>query len=457
MNTFLLCSLLELTYSIYLRNDAVEYARQNYNKNNHECGNNTDDYLKCSPFAYFGNEFCNYDSHGGDCANFVSQCLVYGGKHENLSGTANCRGYPCGFEEPGARKLGKCLQEKGWNSTCDKFMEPPIYIKPGDVLIYHESSCDSNPAHAVIITSIEPFVNITGRSKLMKDELYNYNEEKPYYQWLHYIDIDIDVDDYGKPLESYKYIITIKKVQLGFFPCSETIGVFDFYIYGDMNKDIETWETITINLNTPSDQKIEATCIPYYTKLIQYFICQINICEYPLNNIDIYLPIEPPISEKYGFINWKNIIGESPGISNKISKSKVTCLPKELNTFIPSSIKSEGCENKNKNIFTIYGNWMYDKEDKKPFFWDINLLILNGNNKRAYCEYNSFKSNMKCEYEGYGIIKFEEAYSTFINIFKMNEFSSSVELKDCSLSDDNWLNLSSHYLVFLISFIILLG
>jgi hypothetical protein len=246
-------------------------------------------------------------------------------------------------------------------------------------------------------------------------------------------------------------------VQLRFFPYYETRGEYDFYIYGDMNKDIEGWETITINLNTPSDQKIEATCKPYYNKLIQYFICQINICEYPLNNIDIYLPIEPPISEKYGFINWKNIIGESPGISNKISKSKVTCLPKELNTFIPSSIKSEGCENKNKNIFTIYGNWMYDKEDKKPFFWDINLLILNGNNKRAYCEYNSFKSNMKCEYEGYGIIKFEEAYSTFINIFKMNEFSSSVELKDCSLSDDNWLNLSSHYLVFLISFIILLG
>jgi len=216
INTFLLYSLLTLIYSTYLRDEAVEYAKKNYNKINHECGNNSDDHLKYSPFAYFGNEFCNYDSHGGDCANFVSQCLVYGGKHENLNGTNNCRGYPCGFEEPGARKLGKCLQEKGWNSTCDKFKEPPSYIKPGDVLIYHESSCDSSQAHAVIITSIEPYVKITGRSELMKDEIYNYNIEKPYYQWLYYI----DVDDYGKPLESYNYIINIKKVTLGILPCS---------------------------------------------------------------------------------------------------------------------------------------------------------------------------------------------------------------------------------------------
>ena len=451
MNTFLLYSLLTFIYSIYLRDEAVEYARQNYNKISHECG----DHLKCSPFAYFGKEFCNYTSHGGDCANFVSQCLVYGGKHENLNGTDYCRGYPCGFEEPGAQKLGKCLQEKGWNSTCGKFKEPPSYIKPGDVLIYYESSCDTSHAHAVIITSIEPYVKITGRSELKKDEIYNYYIEKPYYQWLHYIDEDEDEDDdYDKSLDTYDYIITIKKVSLGILPCSEMEGDYYFYINVDMNKDISLSEKLTINLYTSSDQKIEAICTPFYVIIQPFFICHINILKYPLNNVDIYLPNEPPISKKYAFINWKKTIGKSPGISNKISNSKVTCLPKEKNTFIPSSIKSEGCESK-KNIFTIYGKWMYDIEDKKPFFWDIDLLILNENNKTAYCEYDPFKLNMKCEYDGYGIIKFEEAYSTCIYIFKMNEFSSSVELEDCTISD-NGLNLSSHHLVFLISFIILL-
>jgi len=231
-------------------------------------------------------------------------------------------------------------------------------------------------------------------------------------------------------------------------------GDYYFYIYGDMNEDISLSEELTINLYTSSDQKIKAICTPF-SEIIQFFICNINILGYPLNNVDIYLPNEPPISKKYGFINWKNIIGKSPGISNKITKTKVTCLPKEKNAFIPSSIISKGCESK-KNIFTINGIWMYDIEDKKPLFWDINLLILNENNKFAYCQYDYFNLNMNCEYDGYGIIKFEETYSISLYIFKMNELSSSVELKDCS-SNANWLNLYSQPLVLFISFIILLS
>ena len=94
-------SLLILCYSIYLRDDAVQYAKDYYNTIQHKCGNNANDFNKCTPFAYFGNEFCDYEHHDGDCANFVSQCLVFGGAHENLTGTANCRGEPCGFEEIG--------------------------------------------------------------------------------------------------------------------------------------------------------------------------------------------------------------------------------------------------------------------------------------------------------------------------------------------------------------------
>lgn len=67
----------------------------------------------CSPWSYWGEESCGYPSHGGDCANFVSQCLLAGG-HPPLV-KAPCRGYPCGKEEVGAAKLGACLPANyGW-------------------------------------------------------------------------------------------------------------------------------------------------------------------------------------------------------------------------------------------------------------------------------------------------------------------------------------------------------
>ena len=54
----------------------------------------------------YNKNYNNYKNSGGDCANFVSQCIVLGGGHPNLSGSDNCRGYPCGFEEIGAKRLG---------------------------------------------------------------------------------------------------------------------------------------------------------------------------------------------------------------------------------------------------------------------------------------------------------------------------------------------------------------
>ena len=87
---------------------------------------------------------------------------------------------------------------------------------------------------------------------------------------------------------------------------------------------------------------------------------------------------------------------------------------------------------------------------------DIDLLILNENNKIAYCEYNYLELNLECEYEGYGIIKFEEAYSKAINVWKIEEFSSSTELKDCSLSDNSLILLGHSLLYIIISFLLLL-
>ena len=166
------------------RNDAVTYARNHVHNINHKCGTYTD----CSPASYFGSEHCGYESHGGDCANFVSQCLVLGGGHPKLN-TGSCRGYPCGWEEVGAKRLGDCLREKGWTSTCGYHQSPPSNLKVGDVLIYHSGSCDNFDAHAVIVTEAGTNPKITCHSNEKLDVSYTYiSDEKPYYQWLHFKD-----------------------------------------------------------------------------------------------------------------------------------------------------------------------------------------------------------------------------------------------------------------------------
>ena len=172
------------TPSSYSRDGAIAYAREHVHNINHECGN----YQSCTPASYWGDEHCGYSSeNGGDCANFVSQCLVLGGNHDPLNGTPSCRGFPCGWEEVGAKRLGDCLEEKGWISTCDYLLEPPSYIKEGDVLIYHSESCSSFGAHAVIVTEAGSNVKITCHSNEQLDVSYKYmGTSKPYYQWLHY-------------------------------------------------------------------------------------------------------------------------------------------------------------------------------------------------------------------------------------------------------------------------------
>ena len=168
----------------YSRGGAVDYARNWALSANHDCNG---DYLSCSPASYFGSEHCGYESHGGDCANFVSQCLVFGGGHENLSGSDNCRGYPCGFEEPGAGRLSYCLQERGWSSTCDYLMAPPDYIQEGDVLIYHTGSCSDWDAHAVFVTQGGSDALIACHSNEHLDVSYTYmGNSMPYYEWIHF-------------------------------------------------------------------------------------------------------------------------------------------------------------------------------------------------------------------------------------------------------------------------------
>ena len=107
--------LFNLSLTKYDRNKGVEYAYKHYKKINHKCGSGRN---KCTPYGYYGNSFCNYPHGGGDCANFVSQCLIEGG-HEKLKGSP-CKSFSCGVQL-GSRNLSKCLTQKfKWKRECGK-------------------------------------------------------------------------------------------------------------------------------------------------------------------------------------------------------------------------------------------------------------------------------------------------------------------------------------------------
>ena len=165
---------------------------------------------------------------------------------------------------------------------------------------------------------------------------------------------------------------------------------------------------------------------------------------YPLDNVNLYLPIKAPESSIYKFKNRKKIIGEIPGETNKIPE--ITCLPSEINTFIPSSIKSKGCSG-NKNVFTISGEWL--KKDETLSYLYFSLVLSNENDDIASCETAFDNLNeIECEYEGEGDIVLEEQFfKSFSKAYKIKKIdmiiypekkcSSDFSIPKKSSNDDN--------------------
>jgi len=165
---------------------ALAYVDKWYSSANHDCKSAYD---VCSPWSYWGEESCGYPSHGGDCADFVSQSLVTAGHPYLNTGGTPCRGYPCGKEEIGAKNLGDCLSQKfNWNTTCGHKAAPPSYIKVGDVLIFHGTSCTDTEAHATIVTKVDgKNVYISCHSPDTHTQPYTiFSSNFGYFQWLHY-------------------------------------------------------------------------------------------------------------------------------------------------------------------------------------------------------------------------------------------------------------------------------
>ena len=152
-------------------------------------------------------------------------------------------------------------------------------------------------------------------------------------------------------------------------------GHYVFDIEGEFSKEANIFDKVNIQLNTSTGNIIKSICTPFnkidnYSKDILQ--CEIDICMYHLEGIDLYLPIVAPNEKGYSIRKWKNVFGLNPGVSNKIKS--VTCLPIIDNTFIPSSIETKGCSKKN-TLFLIYGEWEDKDENQKFLFYQIFLWL----------------------------------------------------------------------------------
>ena len=167
----------------YNRLKAVQYAHKFALTPNHKCG----DYLKCTPYAFFGGENCGYLSHGGDSANFVSQAINQA-EHPPLGSIdRECRGYPCGKEITNVLKLDTCLINKfKWKRKCGYMLKPPESIKIGDVVVFYNKQCQGGDGVAAIVTRVNgKDVRVSGHSPAVKDVDYNYYcKGSKYISWI---------------------------------------------------------------------------------------------------------------------------------------------------------------------------------------------------------------------------------------------------------------------------------
>jgi hypothetical protein len=121
MKAIILLFLIGLTFS-YDRSAAISYAKkywQNYNP-----------------------KYANYKDQGGDCANFVSQCMIAGGFSFSSCSVSWRDSHGC---LPRVRDLKSCLEQKGWKHSSSK----PAAFKAGYPMFAKSHS------HAMLATTVD--------------------------------------------------------------------------------------------------------------------------------------------------------------------------------------------------------------------------------------------------------------------------------------------------------------
>ncbi|MFA5858228.1 MAG: amidase domain-containing protein [Elusimicrobiota bacterium] len=226
------------SYAVYSPAAAYKYANQWWDTCNHTCAGAYD---ACSPWSCWGS-YCGYTSHNGDCADFVSQCLLAGG-HPVLK-AGNCRGYPCGKEEIGASRLMSCLpQSFGWEDGGVAIKKaPPANIAVGDVLVYADATGWWDGTHATLVVSTNSSsgakVGVAAHSSSVWNKPYTYltDTSHQYYHWLHKVP---DV------VYQYKAVYTGKSVPSTLKSGEVATGYIEY-----RNDGTSTWSGSTLRLGT---------------------------------------------------------------------------------------------------------------------------------------------------------------------------------------------------------------
>ena len=101
----------------------------------------------------YNRNYHNYNSEGGDCANFVSQCLIAGGFNlVSLCGSGVAVGV--GGTVISTSALGKCLKNSGsWTVSSTK----PSNMAKGDVILY--------PGHSVFVVNGSPNIRVAAHNR----------------------------------------------------------------------------------------------------------------------------------------------------------------------------------------------------------------------------------------------------------------------------------------------------
>ena len=247
-------------------------------------------------------------------------------------------------------------------------------------------------------------------------------------------------------------VFTITQIGKPFVPCLATTGSYDFYIEGVFSEKSSILDKVYLDIETSDGRKFQSVCTPSSktSTSSDQLQCNIEICLYPLDNVDIILPTKAPNANGYSFPNWESTIGASPGTSNVISK--VTCLPKEKNIFIPSSIFVRECSG-NNNTFTINGEWS-DKTITPALSNSLEVKIVLDNEDKdiAECDYDDDGTpiQLKCEFNGEGDIKIKEQYfEGFLQVFKINAIDSNKKVQKCgSNASSNFIFLNKLMIIF---------
>ena len=225
---------------------------------------------------------------------------------------------------------------------------------------------------------------------------------------------------------------TVDHIEKGI--CYSSLGTISIDIYGTFSQETSIFDFIYIEFTT-SEKKIQSECqaIEFDSYSTNFLSCKIDVSfYYPLNYVDIFLPVNAPQVSGYKFVNWEKVIGNNPDTSNKIT---ISCLPKESNTFNINSITANGCS-KGNNTFTISGEWSKEKEyTLLESNFNFKFYLGNEDNDIAYCKYNESPSiTMNCQFNGDGNIKINEKtyFNSGFQVYTFSKYDAVTKVEACS-------------------------